>query len=110
QIDLALENAGFAMGPFKVMDLAGQDIGWSIRKRRAIEHPDRPYSTIPDKVCELGRFGQKTGAGFYLYPDGRKPVVDPAIDALVIKHSREIGLDRRMIGDVEIATRCVHAL
>jgi 3-hydroxyacyl-CoA dehydrogenase len=65
QIDGALERWGMAMGPFRVMDLAGQDIGWSIRKRRAIEQPDRPYSKIPDLVCEQRRFGQKTGSGFY---------------------------------------------
>lgn len=110
QVDKALEDFGFAMGPCKVMDLAGQDIGWSIRKRRAIEQPDRPYSRIPDKVCELGRYGQKTGSGFYLYPDGRKAVVDPDIDALVIGHSEEIGLKRRAISDEEIVNRCVLAL
>jgi 3-hydroxyacyl-CoA dehydrogenase len=110
QVDKALEDFGFAMGPFKVMDLAGQDIGWSIRKRRAIEQPDRPYSRIPDKICELGRYGQKTGSGFYLYPDGRKAVVDPDIDALVVAHSGEIGLKRRAVHDEEIVSRCVLAL
>ena len=81
-----------AMGPFRVMDLAGQDIGWSIRKRRAASQPDRPYSRFPDKVCELGRFGQKTGRGMYLYPDGRNPEVDPEIDALAVA---PLGRDRR---------------
>ncbi|MFT3761604.1 MAG: 3-hydroxyacyl-CoA dehydrogenase NAD-binding domain-containing protein [Pseudoxanthomonas sp.] len=110
QIDRAMEGFGFAMGPFRVMDLAGQDIGWSIRKRRAIEQPDRPYSRIPDKVCELGRYGQKTGAGIYRYPDGRTPVADPEIDALVVAHSAELGLARREVGDDEIVDRCVLAL
>lgn len=110
QVDHAMEAFGFAMGPFRVMDLAGQDIGWSIRKRRAIEQPERPYSRIPDKVCELGRFGQKTGAGIYRYPDGRRPVVDPQIDALVIAHSAEIGLLRRAVDHDEIVARCVLAL
>lgn len=110
QVDRAMEAFGFAMGPFRVMDLAGQDIGWSIRKRRAVEQPDRPYSRIPDKVCELGRFGQKTGAGFYRYPDGRQAVVDPEIDALVEAHSAEIGLQRRTIDDEEIVARCLYAL
>lgn len=110
QVDKALEDFGFAMGPYKVMDLAGQDIGWSIRKRRAIEQPDRPYSRIPDKVCELGRYGQKTGSGFYLYPDGRKAVADPDIDALVVAHSEKIGLKRRAIPDEEIVSRCILAL
>lgn len=110
QVDRAMEAFGFAMGPFRVMDLAGQDIGWSIRKRRAVEQPDRPYSAIPDKICELGRFGQKTGAGFYRYPDGRNAIVDPDIDALVVAHSRELGLERRAIDDEEIVARCLLAL
>ena len=110
QVDRAMEAFGFAMGPFRVMDLAGQDIGWSIRKRRAVEQPDRPYSRFPDKVCELGRYGQKTGAGIYRYPDGRTPVVDPEIDALVLAHSAELGLARREVGDDEIVARCVLAL
>ncbi len=110
QVDRAMEAFGFAMGPFRVMDLAGQDIGWSIRKRRAIEQPQRPYSRFPDKVCELGRFGQKTGMGVYRYPDGRTPVVDPEIDALVVAHSAEIGLPRRAIDDAEIVARCLLAL
>ncbi|MBL7537689.1 3-hydroxyacyl-CoA dehydrogenase family protein, partial [Escherichia coli] len=76
-----------------VMDLAGQDIGWSIRKRRAAEQPDRPYSRIPDLVCELGRFGQKTGAGFYRYPDGRTAEPDPEIDALILAESARLGIE-----------------
>jgi 3-hydroxyacyl-CoA dehydrogenase len=110
QVDAALEAFGMAMGPFKVMDLAGQDIGWSIRKRRAQEQPDRPYSRIPDLVCEMGRYGQKTGAGFYLYPDGRTPQIDPSIDTLVMAYSRKIGAARRAIGEDEIVERCVFAL
>jgi 3-hydroxyacyl-CoA dehydrogenase len=110
QIDTALEKWGMAMGPFKVMDLAGQDIGWAIRKRRAIEQPKRPYSPIPDRVCALGRYGQKTGAGFYLYPDGRTAVADPSIDAIAVARSAEMGLARRQITDDEIVKRCVYAL
>jgi 3-hydroxyacyl-CoA dehydrogenase len=110
QVDAAMEAFGMAMGPFKVMDLAGQDIGWAIRKRRAMEHPDRPYSKIPDLICELGRYGLKTGAGFYLYPDGRRPQVDPFIDALISDYSKSIGARRRDIGDGEIVDRCIFAL
>jgi 3-hydroxyacyl-CoA dehydrogenase len=110
QLDGALERWGMALGPLRVMDLAGQDIGWSIRKRRAIEHPDRPYSVIPDRICEMGRFGQKTGAGFYLYPDGRRAVTDPRIDALVIAESARLGIVRREIDDAEIVESCVLAL
>ena len=110
QIDRALEAFGMAMGPCRVMDLAGQDIGWNIRKRRAVEQPDRPYSQVPDRICELGRFGQKTGAGFYLYPDGRTPQVDPDIEAVILAESARIGLARRQIDDAEIVQRCVYAM
>jgi 3-hydroxyacyl-CoA dehydrogenase len=110
QVDGALKRWGMAMGPCAVMDLAGQDIGWSIRKRRAVEQPDRPYSRVPNLVCELGRFGQKTGAGFYRYPDGRTPEPDPEIDALIMAESARIGLERRDISDDEIVDRCIYAL
>ena len=110
QVDGALEAWGMAMGPLKVMDLAGQDIGCAIRKRRAVEQPDRPYSRIPDLICELGRFGQKTDAGFYLYPDGRTARHDPEIDALIERHSADIGVVRRSITDEEIVDRCILAL
>lgn len=111
QIDGAMERWGMAMGPLRVMDLAGQDIGWNIRKRRAVACPDRPYSKIPDLVCEMGRFGQKTGAGFYRYPEGaRRGVHDPEIDALIIRHSTDLGISRREISDEEIVERCVYAL
>lgn len=110
QIDAALEAFGMAMGPFKVMDLAGQDIGWSIRKRRAVEQPDRPYSKIPDLVCEMGRYGQKTGAGFYAYPDGRTAQIDPVIDSLVMDYSFRLGSRRPRIEDAEIVERCIYAL
>ncbi len=66
-----------AMGPFAVMDLAGGDIGWAIRKRRQAEHPDRPYSRFPDLVCELKRFGRKTGAGYYAYDATGQRSEDP---------------------------------
>lgn len=107
QIDAALESFGMAMGPCRVMDLAGQDIGWRIRRRRAIEQPHRPYSRIPDSVCELNRFGQKSGAGFYRYPDGRTPEIDPQIEALIVEESRRIGLIRRRLDDQEIVERCI---
>lgn len=110
QVDKALEDWGMAMGPCRTMDLAGQDIGWSIRKRRAPEQPDRPYSKVIDTICEMGRFGQKTGKGIYLYPDGRTATVDPEIDALIIAHSAEIGLERRAISDAEIVSRCLLAM
>jgi 3-hydroxyacyl-CoA dehydrogenase len=110
QVDGALERWGMAMGPLKVMDLVGQDIGWSIRKRRAVEQPDRPYSRIPDIIYEMGRFGHKTGAGYYTYPDGRTAEPDPRIDALIVEQSKILGRDRRAIADDEIVARCVLAL
>ena len=110
QIDSALERFGMAMGPFKVMDLAGQDIGWNIRQRRANEDPHRPYSKIPDIICEMGRLGQKTGSGFYKYPDGRTAQIDPFVSALIVDHSRNIGTARRTIEDDEIVERCILAL
>ena len=110
QIDTAMEAWGMAMGPLRTMDLAGQDIGWNIRKRRAVEQPDRPYSRIPDLICELGRFGQKTGSGYYQYPDGRTAVDDPAIDQLILDHAAELGLQRRAISDEEIVSRCLLAM
>lgn len=111
QIDAAMERWGFAMGPLRVMDLAGQDIGWNIRKRRAVEQPDRPYSRIPDLLCERGRFGQKTGAGYYLYPAGsRRGETDPDIDAMIVAHSAMLGIARRAIADEEIVERCLFAM
>lgn len=110
QIDRALETWGMAMGPCRVLDLAGQDVGWSVRKRRAIEQPDRPYSRIPDLICERGRFGQKTGAGFYRYQDGRTPEDDPEVASLIEQASRDAGVARRAIADVEIVDRCIYSL
>jgi 3-hydroxyacyl-CoA dehydrogenase len=110
QIDAAMEAWGMAMGPFRTMDLAGQDIGWSIRKRRAQEQPDRPYSTFPDKVCELGRFGQKVGKGIYLYADGRTATIDPEIDGLLLAHSAAEGIERHPIADADIVERLLLAM
>ncbi|OCC24392.1 hypothetical protein MB02_07370 [Croceicoccus estronivorus] len=110
QVDAAMEAWGMAMGPCRTMDLAGQDIGWAVRKRRAVEQPDRPYSGVIDRICEMGRFGQKTGKGIYLYPDGRTAEPDPEIDRLIIEYSAEIGLERRTISDEEIVSRCVLAM
>ena len=111
QVDAALQNWGMAMGPFTMSDMAGNDIGWDIRKRRYYEKPDMAYSKFPDKVCELGRFGQKTGKGFYRYePGNRKALPDPEIDALLEKYRKENGLQVREISDEEIVERCIYAL
>ncbi|MBK9658023.1 MAG: enoyl-CoA hydratase/isomerase family protein [Rhodanobacteraceae bacterium] len=111
QIDAALERFGFAMGPFRMSDLAGNDIGWAIRKRRAIEQPGLSYPKVFDRLCETGRFGQKTGAGWYDYqPGDRKAYPSKLVDDLVIAHSQAVGIERREISDQEIVERLVYAL
>jgi 3-hydroxyacyl-CoA dehydrogenase len=111
QVDRALQSWGMAMGPFAMYDMAGNDIGWEIRKRRYQERPDFVYSRIADRVCELGRFGQKTGKGFYRYePGNRKPQPDPEVDALLDAYRKEHGLQTREISDEEIVERCIYAL
>jgi len=111
QVDRAIERFGFAMGPFRMADLAGNDVGWYIRKRRYLERPDMLYPKIPDKVCELGRFGQKTGAGYYRYEAGKRDAIpDPVIDKLIADHRAEIGITPRRISDEEIVQRLIFAL
>ncbi|HEX7559196.1 MAG TPA: 3-hydroxyacyl-CoA dehydrogenase NAD-binding domain-containing protein [Usitatibacter sp.] len=111
QVDRALENFGFAMGLFRVGDLAGNDIGWAVRKRRYVENPEVPYSKIADRLCEMGRFGQKTGAGWYRYEPGKRdPIPDPAVDAIIDAYRKEMGIKPRAISDDEIVDRCVYAL
>ncbi|MFC5427931.1 3-hydroxyacyl-CoA dehydrogenase NAD-binding domain-containing protein [Paraburkholderia denitrificans] len=111
QIDRAIEKFGFAMGPFRMSDLAGNDIGWAIRKRRYQEKPDLKYSKIADHLCELGRFGQKTGAGWYDYKAGERNALPSAlVDEMVIGYSKEAGIVRRKITDEEIVERLVFAL
>jgi 3-hydroxyacyl-CoA dehydrogenase len=111
QVDAALQKWGMAMGPFTMSDMAGNDIGWDVRKRRYYEKPDMAYSKFADKVCELGRYGQKTGKGFYKYePGNRKPQPDPEVDALLGKYRKENGLKPRQISDQEIVERCIYAL
>ncbi len=92
QIDAALQDFGMAMGPFRVGDLAGLDIGWALRKRRAAEFPDRDFSNVSDVLCEQGRFGQKTGAGWYRYEAGsRHPDSGPESD----RHHRRVPPEKR---------------
>jgi 3-hydroxyacyl-CoA dehydrogenase len=111
QVDRALEKFGMAMGLFRVGDLAGNDIGWAVRKRRYVENPDVPYSKIADRLCELGRFGQKTGAGWYRYEPGKRdPIPDPAVEEIITAYRKEMGITPRQISDEEIVERCVFAL
>ncbi|HEX7042994.1 MAG TPA: 3-hydroxyacyl-CoA dehydrogenase NAD-binding domain-containing protein [Burkholderiales bacterium] len=111
QIDGAIEHFGFAMGPFRMADLAGGDIGWAVRKRKYAENPDMPKAVIADRLCEMGRFGQKTGAGYYRYEPGRRDALhDPVVDQVVEEARRELGVIPRRISDQEIVQRCVFAL
>jgi 3-hydroxyacyl-CoA dehydrogenase len=111
QVDRAMEKFGFAMGPFRMGDLAGNDIGWAIRKRRAIERPGMSYTKVADALCELGRFGQKTGAGWYDYRPGDRTAYPSAlVNDLIERHSKELGIERRSIGDEEIVERLVYAM
>ena len=111
QIDKAIEKFGFAMGPLRMADLAGGDIGWAIRKRLYAENPGMKKNLIADRLCEMGRFGQKTGAGFYKYePGNRKPLHDPEVDKVVDECRAEMGITPRKISNDEIVKRCVYAL
>jgi 3-hydroxyacyl-CoA dehydrogenase len=111
QVDKAIESFGFAMGPFRMGDLAGNDIGWAIRKRRYVERPNMKYSKTADLLCEMGRYGQKTSAGWYDYkPGDRKPYPSQLVNDMIIKHSKDIGVKRRTVGDQEIVERLVYAL
>jgi 3-hydroxyacyl-CoA dehydrogenase len=111
QVDRAIEKFGFAMGPFRMGDLAGNDIGWAIRKRRATERAEMKYSKTADKLCELGRFGQKTGAGWYDYQAGKRDAIpSKLVEDMVAEHRKSLGIEPRKISDDEIVQRLVFAL
>ena len=112
QIDRVIKEFGFPMGPYAMVDLAGLDISWRVRKRRLAEKPPPGrYSKVQDKLCELGRFGQKTGAGFYRYESGdRTPHPDPVVDELIRATAKEAGIKTRTVTDDEIRKRCIYAL
>ena len=112
QVDHAIESFGFAMGPFRMCDLAGLDIGWAIRKRRKSEGlVSKRYVSIPDQLCERGWFGQKTGGGYYTYESGsRVAIVNPEVNAIVENASSEKGITRRKIEANEIVDRLMYAL
>jgi 3-hydroxyacyl-CoA dehydrogenase len=106
-----LEKFGFAMGPFRVSDLAGNDILWYIRKRLYVEYPDRVFSKTPDRICELGRFGQKTGAGWYDYKPGERTAVpSELVNNIVLEESAKLGITRRQISEEEIVQRALYSL
>ena len=112
QVDQVIVDFGFNMGPFAMNDLVGLDLGWRARKMAGMEPEDRPLTAIvPDKLCDLGRYGQKTGAGFYQYAEGsRQGRPDPAVAALVEETSKELGIERRPIDDDEVRKRCLYPL
>lgn len=110
-VDRVIETFGFRMGPFRVYDLAGLDISWAIEKRRAETRPaDERFSPLLERICEQGRYGQKTGAGWYVYEDGRTAVPDPMVEAMLTERSSEMGINRRDISDAEILQRCMYSL
>ncbi|HVK95058.1 MAG TPA: 3-hydroxyacyl-CoA dehydrogenase NAD-binding domain-containing protein [Noviherbaspirillum sp.] len=111
QVDKAIEAFGFAMGPFRMADLAGNDIGRSIRQRRYVERPEMTYSKTADLLCEMGRFGQKTGAGWYDYKPGERTAYpSPLVNDMIVRHSGDCGIARRQIDDQEIVERLLYAL
>ncbi|WP_281663351.1 3-hydroxyacyl-CoA dehydrogenase NAD-binding domain-containing protein [Paraburkholderia fungorum] len=112
QIDAAVRAFGFPMGPFQVVDLAGGDIGWATRKRRAAtRNPDARYVQIADRLCERGWFGQKTGRGFYLYPEGsRTGKPDPEVEAIIEAERERAGVTPRTFTDEEIIRRYMAAM
>ena len=110
QVDQALEAFGLAMGPFRMSDLAGLDVSWRIRKgKEHLRDKSERYSPVADRLCELGRFGQKTGAGFYKY-EGRNAVPDPVVEDIILASAKEQGIQRRVISDEEIIQRCLYPL
>ncbi len=110
-VDKALYDFGMAMGPLATGDLAGLDVGWRIRKEyRHLEKPDVRQAFAADRLCELGRYGQKTGAGWYKYDENRRPIPDPAVADLVRRWSAEAGIPHREIPSQEIVERCIYAL
>ncbi len=113
RVDAVLETFGFAMGPFAVSDLAGVDVGWRSKQERIKRGAAPPFAltNLSDELVAAGRFGQKTGAGYYKYEAGdRNRHPDAAVDAIVVKERARLAIPAREIGDAEIVERCVYAL
>jgi 3-hydroxyacyl-CoA dehydrogenase len=111
EVDNALYEFGMAMGPLAVGDLAGLDVGWRIRKEyRHLEKPGIRQAFAGDRLCEMGRYGQKTGAGWYKYDENRRAIPDPEVAELVKKWAAEAGIPQRRISREEIVDRCIYAL
>jgi 3-hydroxyacyl-CoA dehydrogenase len=111
QVDKVLYDFGMAMGPFAVGDVAGIDVGWRVRRSLDATRPkDQRYSPTADRLYELGRYGQKTGKGWYRYEKGsRAPLSDPEVEAVILQSSKDQGITRRAIGNEEILQRCLYA-
>ena len=110
-VDKALYDFGMAMGPLATGDLAGLDVGWRIRKEyRHLEKPNVRQPIAEDRLCEQGRYGQKTSAGWYKYDENRKAVPDPEVEKMVRQWAREAGIAQRTISPQEIVDRCIYAL
>ncbi len=111
QIDAALTKWGLAMGPFAMGDLAGNDVSWLVRQNRAKLGKNYTPNPLGDQICEMGRYGQKTGKGWYKYEAGnRKPIVDAEVEQLIAAHRTKLGLTPRAISDEEIVDRCLFAM
>ena len=111
QIDRVLYDFGFPMGPYAMGDMAGLDIGWRNRKAKFETLTEREKkNTILDKICEMGRYGQKTGSGFYQYDEKRNATPEPMIEELIINHAKEVGITRRTITDQEIIERAIYSM
>jgi 3-hydroxyacyl-CoA dehydrogenase len=105
QVDKVLTDFGFPMGPFAMGDLAGLDVGWRIRKGRGVKSP------VADRICELGRFGQKTGAGYFKYEKGdRTPIPDPEVEKIIVDVATAQGITRRHVTDEEILQRLLYPM
>jgi 3-hydroxyacyl-CoA dehydrogenase len=110
-IDRAMYEYGMAMGPLAVGDLAGLDVGWRIRKEfKHLEKPGVRQPLAEDRLCEMGRFGQKTGAGWYKYDENRRPIFDPTVEENVRKWAAETGVKQHAISKEEIVDRLIYAL
>jgi 3-hydroxyacyl-CoA dehydrogenase len=111
EVNEALYDFGMPMGPLAMLDMAGLDIGWRVRREfKHLEKAGVRRSLVSDRLCEMGRFGQKTGRGWSLYDENRKPSPDPEVAALIESAAREAGIQRRKISREEIVDRCILAL
>jgi 3-hydroxyacyl-CoA dehydrogenase len=111
QVDRALYDFGMAMGIFAVDDMGGIDLAWRVRQEyKNLDEPGERVPLVLEKLYEMGRYGQKTGAGWYRYDENRKPIPDPQVNALIEKTAREAGIERRKISDQEIIERCIYVL